>query len=110
MQILHAATPDAYRAALRDHPAVLVDFHKDNCPGCRMLDMSLASIADSPRAAGIVLLKVHLETIGDVFFRSLGLRQTPTLLLIRDGQEVARMAGYQSPKQIGEALASLMPA
>ncbi|MET4618245.1 thioredoxin 1 [Stenotrophomonas sp. 2619] len=108
MQTLHAATPDAYHAALRDHPTVLVDFHKDNCPGCRMLDMSLASIADSPSTSGIVLLKVHLETIGEVFFRSLGLRQTPTLLLVRDGHEVARRAGYQSPKQIGEALAAAM--
>ena len=106
MQTLHAATPDAYHAALRDHPTVLVDFHKDNCPGCRMLEMSLASIAGSLGAAGTVLLKVHLETIGEAFFRSLGLRQTPTLLLVRDGHEVARLAGYKSPKQIGEALAA----
>lgn len=110
MLTLHAATPDDYHAALREHPTLLVDFHKDHCPGCRMLDMALASVADSPRAAGVVLLKVKLETIGDVFFRSLGLRQTPTLLLIRDGRETARLPGYQSPKQIAEALASVTPA
>lgn len=110
MLTLHAATPDDYHAALREHPVLLVDFHKDDCPGCRMLDMSLASVADSPRAAGVVLLKVKLETIGEVFFRSMGLRQTPTLLLIRDGQEAARLSGYQSPRQISEALASVMPA
>ncbi|WP_312238402.1 thioredoxin family protein [Stenotrophomonas sp.] len=109
MLTLHAATPDQYNAALREHPRLLVDFHKDDCPGCRMLDMSLASLADSPRAAGVVLLKVKLETIGEVFFRSLGLRQTPTLLLVHDGQEVARLAGYQSPGKIGEALASVLP-
>jgi thioredoxin 1 len=110
MLTLHATTPDDYHAALREHPVLLVDFHKDDCPGCRMLDMSLASVADSPRAAGVVLLKVKLETLGDVFFRSMGLRQTPTLLLIRDGQEVARLAGYQPPGKIGEALASVMSA
>ncbi|MEG2804282.1 thioredoxin family protein [Stenotrophomonas sp.] len=104
MLILHAATPDHYHAALREHATVLVDFHKDDCPGCRMLDMSLASFAESPLAQGVVLLKVKLETIGEVFFRHLGLRQTPTLLLVRDGHEVARLAGYQSPKQIGAAL------
>ncbi|WP_256774274.1 MULTISPECIES: thioredoxin family protein [unclassified Stenotrophomonas] len=109
MLTLHATTADDYHAALREHPVLLVDFHKDDCPGCRMLDMSLASVAGSPRAAGVVLLKVKLETIGEVFFRSLGLRQTPTLLLIRDGQEVTRLAGYQSPGKIGEALASVMP-
>lgn len=108
MLILHAATPDDYHAALRAHPVLLVDFHKDDCPGCRMLDMALASVADTPRADGVVLLKVKLETIGEVFLRSLGLRQTPTLLVARDGHEVARMAGYQSPRQIGDALAAAM--
>jgi len=105
MQTLHAATPEAYHAALRDHPTVLVDFHKDDCPGCRMLDLSLASLADAPAGEGVVLLKVKLESIGEVFFRSCGLRQTPTLLLVRDGQEVARLAGFQSPQQITDALA-----
>ncbi|MCF7750173.1 thioredoxin family protein [Bacillus subtilis subsp. subtilis] len=106
MLILHATTPDHYHAVLREHPAVLVDFHKDDCPGCRMLDMSLASFAGSPHAVGVVVLKVKLETLGEVFFRSLGLRQTPTLLLIRDGHEVARLAGFQSPRQIGDAVAA----
>lgn len=105
MLTLHATTPDDYHAALRAHPTVLVDFYKDDCPGCRMLDMALASFADTPRAAGVVLLKVKLETIGEQFFRSLGLRQTPTLLLVRDGHDVTRLSGYQSPTQIGEALA-----
>lgn len=106
MLTLHAATPDDYHAALRTHPTVLVDFHKDDCPACRMLDMSLASFADSAQAEGVVLLKVKLETIGEVFFRSLGLRQTPTLSVVRDGHEVARLAGYQSPRQISAALAA----
>ena len=106
MLTLHATTPDHYHAALRAHPTVLVDFYKDDCPGCRMLDMALASFADTPRAAGVVLLKVKLETLGELFFRNLGLRQTPTLLLVRDGHEVARLAGYQSPKQIADAMAA----
>lgn len=106
MLTLHATSPDHYHAALHAHPTVLVDFYKDDCPGCRMLDMALASFADTPRAAGVVLLKVKLETLGERFFRSLGLRQTPTLLLVRDSHEVARMSGYQSPRQIDEALAA----
>jgi thioredoxin 1 len=107
MLTLHAETADEYHAALRAHPTVLVDFHKDNCPGCRMLAVSLAAFAATPQAEGVVLLNVKLETLGEPFFRSLGLRQTPTLLLVRDGHEAARLPGFQSPQQIHAALAGI---
>lgn len=109
MLTLHATTPDHYHAALRAHRTVLVDFHKDDCPACRMLEMSLASFADTAHADGVVLLKVKLETIGEPFFRDLGLRQTPTLLLLRDGNEVARLPGYQSPRQIADSMVNTSP-
>lgn len=105
MLTLQAHSADDYHAALRDHCTVLVDFYKDQCPGCRMLDLALSQVAGTPAAAGVVLLKVKLETVGEAFFRELGLRQTPTLSLVRDGQEVRRLAGYQSPAQIEAALA-----
>jgi len=53
MLTLTADTPDAYAAALNTHPQVLVDYYKDNCPGCRMLDMSLNKFAVTPAAEGI---------------------------------------------------------
>ncbi|WP_101927215.1 MULTISPECIES: thioredoxin family protein [Luteimonas] len=105
MQTLHASTPDDYAAALAAHPRLLVDYYKDDCPGCKMLDMSLAKFATSEGAAGVALLKVKMETIGEDFFRNLGLRQTPTLALFKDGSEAARLAGFQSPAQIAQALA-----
>lgn len=104
MLTLHADTPEQYHAALLAHPLLLVDFYKDNCPGCRMLEMSLASVAASLQAGGAVLLKVRLEAVGEAFFREWGLRQTPTLSVVRDGCEVERLAGFQSPVRISQAL------
>ena len=104
MQTLHASSPEDIHAAAVAHPRLLVDFHKDNCPGCRMLDMSLRTFAADPAAEGLVLLKVKMETVGEDFFRSLGLRQTPTLSLYRDGGEAARLAGFQTPAQIAQAV------
>ncbi len=104
MQILHATTPDDYAAALAAHPRLLVDYYKDDCPGCKMLDMSLAKFAASPDAEGVALLKVKMEVIGEAFFRSLGLRQTPTLALFKDGTEAARLPGFQTPAQITQAV------
>ena len=104
MQTLHASTPDDCAAALAAHPRLLVDYYKDDCPACRMLDMSLAKFADSDQAAGLALLKVKLEVLGEDYFRGLGLRQTPTLALYRDGAEAARLPGFQAPGQIARAV------
>jgi len=105
MQIIDATTPEQFRQLLAEHPRVLVDFHKDDCPGCRMLEMSLASVSGAIADAGMTLLKVKLETVGEGLFRELGLRQTPTLSLFRDGNERTRLAGFQSPQQIEAAIA-----
>lgn len=79
MQIITATSPDEFNAALKAHSRLLVDFYKEHCPGCRMLDMALNKFAATDAAAGVVVLKIRLETIGEDFFRDLGLRQTPTL-------------------------------
>jgi thioredoxin 1 len=104
MLTLYAESPEHYHALLASHPTVLVDFYKDNCPGCRMLETSLAAFATTPHAQGLLLLKVKLEDLGEPFFRDLGLRQTPTLSVVRDGHETVRLAGFQSPQHIATAL------
>lgn len=104
MLILHASTTEDVNAAIAAHPRLLVDYYKDDCPGCRMLDMSLRTFAAGPTGAGLVLLKVKLETVGEAFFRELGLRQTPTLALHVDGREVAHLPGYRTPAQIAQAV------
>ena len=106
MQTLHASSPDAYAAALAAHPRLLVDYYKDDCPGCRMLELSLQRFAATPHAPEVVLLTVRMETVGAEFFRALGLRQTPTLSMFVDGAEVARMAGFRTPAQIATAVAA----
>lgn len=104
MQILHASSPDDYHAVIAAHARLLVDYHKDNCPGCRMLELSLQKVAVTAEAGGLVLLKVKLETVGEELFRALGLRQTPTLALFREGEEAARLPGFQTPAQVVSAV------
>lgn len=104
MLILDAATTADYHAVLAAHPRVLVDFHKDHCPACRMLELALQRVAVSAVGQGTTLLRVRLETLGEPFFREQGLRQTPTLVLFRDGLERARLPGFHSPAQIEAAL------
>jgi thioredoxin 1 len=104
MQTLHAPSAEAYHTALATHPRLLVDYYKDQCPGCTMLELSLRRFGQQPEAAGLVLLKARLEDLGEAFFRELGLRQTPTLALFEAGVEQARLSGFQSPAQLAEAV------
>jgi len=104
MLTLDAKTSADYAAALSGYPCLLVDYYKDACPGCRMLELSLSRFAATSAAEGITLLKVKMEVVGEDFFRNLGLRQTPTLALFKDGQEIQRLPGYQTPAQIEQAV------
>lgn len=104
MKTLHARSAEEFHAAITSHPRLLVDFHKQDCPGCRMLEMSLRKVADDPAATGLALLKVGLEDVGEDLFRSLGLRQTPTLSLYGDGVELTRLPGFQPPARILDAV------
>ncbi|OBU70798.1 thiol reductase thioredoxin [Stenotrophomonas maltophilia] len=105
MQIIDTTSPEQFQRLLAEHPRVLVDFHKDRCPGCRMLEMSLHRVAMGSAGQGTTLLRVQLEVLGEAFFREMGLRQTPTLALFRNGDERTRLAGFQSPQQIEAAIA-----
>ena len=99
MNTLHPDTIEAFHEALAQHPAAMADFYKDNCPGCKMLDASLAKLT-APEFEGLVLIKAKLEVLGEDFFKGLGLRQTPSLIAYRDGAEVARLPGFQPPKTL----------
>lgn len=103
MNRIEITTVAAFHEALATHNDVLVDFYKDNCSGCKMLDMSLTRFATTPVAKGLTLLKVKLENVGEDFFHEQQLRQTPTLIMYRDNQEIGRQPGFAQPAQI-EAL------
>ena len=108
MRIIEASTTDHFHQVVATQPRLLVDFHKDQCPGCRMLALSLQRVAGTAAGQGVVLLRAQLEVLGESFFKALALRKTPTLMLFRDGGEVARLAGYQTPVQIEAAIARFL--
>ena len=99
MNMIHPATVEAFHQAIADYPAVLVDFYKDNCPGCKMLEASLGKLSGA-EFDDLPLVKAKLEVLGEDFFKGVGLRQTPTLLAYRNAAEVARLPGFQTPKTL----------
>ena len=105
MKILPLSSPDEFRRALAEYPCVIADFYKDHCPACRMLDLALARFKTTA-TSDFVLLKLKLEVLGEVFFRDLSLRQTPTLIFYHEGNEVCRRMGFQSPLQLSADVSS----
>lgn len=106
MNTIEITSAESFAQALKDYPVLLVDFFKDDCPGCKMLEVSLGKFANSGAAEGITLGKVKLETVGEEFFFSHRLRQTPTLLLFREGEEAGRLPGFVPPAKIEELVSA----
>jgi thioredoxin len=88
----HAASDATLEQVVRDAPVpVLVDFYADWCGPCRMMAPTFAELARR-RAGEALVVKVDTDRSPSMAIR-FGIRGIPTLVLFRDGREVARQVG-----------------
>lgn len=97
MKHIEIQTEAEFTAALKEHELCVVDFYKDNCPGCSMLTNTFKVLDESGQFPDLPLLKVKMENIGEDFFTAQGLRQTPTVKIYIDGEAVIMAPGFSSP-------------
>ena len=88
---------------LRAAGPVLVDFYADWCPTCRRLDAVLADLVDALDGRATVV-KVDVEKSRSIAERY-GVMHIPTLVLIDDGEELARVVEVAKVDRIVDALA-----
>ena len=74
---------------------VLVDFFATWCGPCRMLGPVLEDMANDRDSIDIV--KVDIDESMNLA-RQFGIMSVPTLILFKDGQEIAKTGGFQ-PKE-----------
>ena len=77
---------------------VLVDFHADWCAPCRMMAPVLDEVARE-RAGQLLVVKVNSDQ-NPVSPQSFHVRGIPTLVVLKDGQEVARQVGFAPKAQL----------
>lgn len=83
----------------------IADFYTDHCGPCKMLDLVMDEILfDNPE---INLAKCNIETSPD-YIERFGLRGTPTLYFMMDGEIKKRISGSQTRQALEEIISEVM--
>ncbi len=97
------ATDDTFQAEVVESPLpVLVDFYSDHCGPCRQLAPMLEALAEELLGrAKVVKVNVY-ENPG--LSLDYGISAIPSLIVVRDGEEIRRLVGVQSKELLLNAL------
>ena len=92
--VLHATDADFADQVLASDQPVLVDFWAPWCMPCRMFGPVLDKVAKETEGAAHVV-KVNIDEEPELASRY-GVMSIPTVILFKDGKEIARKVGAQS--------------
>jgi len=98
------ATPETFKELTREG-SVLVDFWGPRCQPCLQM-MPTVEKLEEDSAGAVKVVKVNASENRDVC-RELRVFGLPTYLLLRDGEELARLSGEVSKEDIEKAFATL---
>ena len=90
------------KSVLSEGKPVVIDFWAPWCGPCKMVGPEVETVANEFAGKAIVA-KVNVDDFGRLA-EKYSIRGVPTLLLIKDGQEVNRIVGYKPSKDIGAIL------
>ena len=94
MPELNDATFDA---AISAAPLAVVDFYATWCGPCKMLAPILESV--EKETEGVAFFRVDVDEAPDTA-RRFGIMSIPTLVFLKDGEEVARTVGVQRKPEL----------
>ena len=94
--LLHINRVEEFENAIKEG-TVLVDFFATWCGPCKMLSPLLEEVAqENP---DLTILKIDVDEVGQLAARY-GVQAIPTLILFKNGQQVATKLGYQNKNQL----------
>jgi thioredoxin 1 len=83
-----------------------VDFWAEWCGPCKMIAPSLEEISDE-HAEKIRIAKVNVDLSPDLA-RSFNVMSIPTMIMFKDGEEVARFVGAKAKHQLVDDLSDFL--
>jgi len=104
---IHVSDAVFEQAVLKSQIPVLVDFWAPWCGPCRMVAPSLEKLAGE-YAGKIIVAKVNTDDNPD-YAMKYGVQGIPTLLFVRDGQEVDRIVGAAPYPMIKQRIDAVLP-
>ena len=96
-------TQAAFDAALTAKQPILVEIHADWCPTCKVQAPIIKSLTEQSKFSGMAVLRVDFDAQKDIV-RQFGAQQQSTLIVFKDGKEVARSVGETGLVPIAELL------
>lgn len=96
-------TGNELAAALHVPGPLVLDFYQATCPPCRVLEPHLERVAEEYEGR-VPVLRVDIDrdlTAAERF----GVMSLPTVLVLRDGKEMARLDGLITEAQLRDAFA-----
>ena len=107
MSLINIADQAEYdEKVLQATQPVLVDFWAPWCGPCKMVAPELEAIAEKYDGKAIIA-KVNVDNFSRLA-EKYSIRGVPTLLFIKDGQEVSRIVGYKPRQEIAAALDAIL--
>lgn len=84
---------------LKSDKTVLIDFYADWCAPCKMLSPIIEQVDEENN--DIKVVKINVDELQDIAIKY-EVMSIPTLVVIKNGQEVNRSIGFVSKSQILE--------
>ncbi len=93
----------AFTSAAQSGQPVLIEFHADWCPTCRAQEKVVNILVDQSNYKNVLVMRVLFDSEKDLLER-FAVRRQSTLILFKNGTEVARAVGETS----SDAIATLL--
>ena len=93
--VKHISSKAEFEENIKDG-IVLVDFFATWCGPCKMLSPVLEEVSNEQN---LLVLKIDVDEVSDLA-RMFGIQAIPTLILFKNGQNVATKMGYQNKNQL----------
>lgn len=99
MEVLKVTSENFEEEVLKSDKTVLIDFYADWCGPCKMLSPIIEAVANENE--DIKVVKIDVDSAQDLAIEY-QVMSIPTIVVIKDGQEVNRNVGVISKSQIEE--------